>query len=196
MKKKSDFTEKPYNRCISCPHRDERCNGPRTSDMPLYNWCVYMRDMRDFLGLTNAVIAETAGVSVKTIEKIMALKDDQDIMRDTARRIEGAIIGSSSTYPCFLAYEEENRSDDKQLNDALVELERALADNRDYREALDDIHDSYKAEMETIRAEAQKKIDFLLEQIARLRADNENLWAEISRKSKIVDMLLAGKDDA
>lgn len=111
-------------------------------------------------------------------------------MRDTARRIEKAIIGSASQYPCYLAFEEEHLPNDQKLNDALRELERALDDNRDYRDALDRIHDSYKAEMETIRAEAQKKIDFLLDQVAKLRADNDNLWAENNRKSRVVDMFL------
>ena len=191
MKRKTDFANKPYNRCISCPHRgEERCNGPRTSDMPLSNWCAYMRDMRDFLGLTNGDIAGKAEVSVKTIERIMALNADQDIMRDTARRIENAILGSCNNYPCYLAYEEENKPDEQKLNEATRELERALADNKDYRAALDNIHESYKVEMEIIRSDAQKKIDFLLEQIARLRDDNDRLWAENIRKSKVVDMFL------
>lgn len=189
MKKKSTFGEKPYNRCLSCQHRKVRCDGPRTSGLELKRWCEYMRDMKEINGLTNLEIAQAADVSVKTVERLMALNADKDILRDTARRIENVIIGSTSTYPCYLAFEEENRPDEK-VNDAMRELERALADNKDYRQALDNIHSSYKAEMETIRAEAQKKIDFLLDEVARLRADNANLWAENNRKSKVVDMFL------
>jgi len=190
VKKKTDFAEKPYNRCLSCPHRKVRCDGPRTSGLELARWCEYMRDMKEVNGLTNAEIADGAGVSVKTIERLMALNADQDIMRDTARRIENVIIGSTSKYPCYLAFEEENRPSEQKLNDAMRELERALADNQDYRAALDNIHSSYKAEMEMIRADAQKKIDFLLSQVAQLRSDNDNLWAENNRKSKVVDMFL------
>ena len=193
MKKKSIYGDKPYNRCLSCPHRKVRCDGPRTSGLELDRWCEYMRDMKEINGLTNAYIAEEAGVSVKTVERLMALNTDQDIYRDTARRIENVIIGSTSTYPCYLAFEEEHRPDEK-MNDAMRELERALADNQDYRQALDNIHDSYKAEMETIRAESQKKIDFLLAQIAALRTDNDNLWAENNRKSKVIDTFLAKQD--
>ena len=193
MKRKNDFSEKPYNRCLSCQHRKVRCDGPRTSGLELARWCEYMRDMKEVNGLTNAYIAAEADVSVKTVERLMALNSDQDILRDTARRIENAIIGSTSTYPCYLAFEEENRPDEK-MNDAMRELERALADNKDYREALDNIHTSYKAEMETIRAEAQKKVDFLLDQVAQLRADNNNLWAENNRKSKVIDTFLSKQD--
>lgn len=194
MKKKSTFGEKPYNRCLSCQHRKVRCDGPRTSGLELKRWCEYMRDMKEINGLTNLEIAEAADVSVKTVERLMALNADKDILRDTARRIENVIIGSTSTYPCYLAFEEENLPDAQKMSDAMRELERVLNDNEDYRKALDDIHTSYKAEMETIRADAQKKIDFLLDQVAQLRSDNNNLWAENNRKSKVIDTFLAKQD--
>lgn len=188
MKKKNDISVKPYNRCLSCPHRKVRCDGPRTAGLELARWCEYMRDMKEVNGLTNAYIADEAGVSIKTVERIMALNADKDILRDTARRIENVIIGSTSKYPCYLAFEEENRPDEN-MSDAMRELERVLADNEDYKEALDNIHNSYKAELELVRAEAQRKIDFLLSQIATLRTDNDNLWTENNRKSKMIDML-------
>lgn len=194
MKRKSNFGEKPYNRCLSCPHRKVRCDGPRTAGLELARWCEYMRDMKEVNGLTNAEIASQADVSIKTVEWVMSLKCDHDIQRDTARRIENVIIGSTSKYPCYLAFEEENLPDAQKMNDAMRELERVLDDNKDYRAALDNIHTSYNAEMETIRAEAQKKIDFLLDQVAQLRTDNNNLWAENNRKSKVIDTFLSKQD--
>lgn len=188
MKKKTDFSTKPYNRCLSCPHRKLRCDGPRTSAMDLARWCEFMRDMKEANGLTNAYIAEKSGVSIKTIERLMAQNTEQDILRETARRIEDAIIGSSNQYPCILAYEEGAPENTQKLNDALRDLERALVDNNDYRTMLDNIHASYNAEMQIIRDEAQRKIEFLVNEIEALRKDNANLWAENIRKSKIVDM--------
>jgi len=193
MKKSNDFSAKPYNRCLSCQYRKVSCDGPRTSGLELMRWKEYMRDMKEINGVTNAYISEQSFLSEKTIERALSLSNTQDIMRETTRLIENAIIGSTSHYPCYLAFEEEHRPDEK-MNDAMRELERALDDNKDYREALDNIHTSYKAEMETIRAEAQKKIDFLLEQVAQLRADNNNLWAENNRKSKVIDTFLAKQD--
>lgn len=189
MRKKIDTANKPYNRCLSCPHRTVRCDGPRTSGLPLERWCEYMRDMKEVNGLTNAEIAEQSGISVKTVEKLMALNTDQDIMRETARLIENVIIGSTSKYPCYLAFEEEHRPDEK-MSDAMRELERALDDNREYRVALDNIHTAYKAELDLVRSEAQRKIDFLLDQIAKLRSDNDNLWAENTRKAKIIELFI------
>lgn len=190
MKVKTDFSTKPYNRCLACHHRvEKRCDGPRTSAMPLDRWCEFMHDMKEVNGLTNAYIAEKSGVSIKTIERLMARNSDQDIMRETARRIEDAIIGSSNQYPCYLAFEEAAPKDDQRLQ-ALVELERALADNRDYREALDNIHASYNVEMQTIRDDAQKKIDYLVAQVGRLRGEVDYLRLENDRKAKIIDKYL------
>ena len=190
MKTKTDFSSKPYNRCLSCPHRKVRCDGPRSSAMDLARWCEFMRDMKELNGLTNAEIAEKSGVSIKTIERLMALNCEQDIMRETARRIEDAIIGSSNQYPCYLAFEETHPSSDQKLNDAMRDLERALNDNKDYRALLDGIHASYNAEMQTIRDEAKRKIDFLLQQVEHLRQENANLWAENARKARVVDRFL------
>lgn len=188
----TDIAAKPYNQCLACQHRKEkRCDGPRTSAMSLNRWCEFMRLLKEANGLTNAIIEERSKVSIKTIERIMAGKCDQDIMRDTARRIEDAIIGSSNQYPCYLAFESQVPESNEKLDDALRELERALADNDDYRKALDGIHASYKEELQTIRDEAQAKIAFLRSQIDRLQRDNDYLWAENNRKSKVVDMFLA-----
>lgn len=191
MKKKSTITDKPYNRCLSCHHRQIRCDGPRTSAMSLDRWCEFMRDMKELNGLTNAEIAEKSGVSIKRVERLMALNSEQDIMRETARLIEDAIIGSSNQYPCYLAFEETAPENEQKLNDALRELERALEDNKDYRVALDNIHASYNAEMQLIRDEAQKKIDFLLAEIQTLRSACEGWRRENDRKGKIIDEYIA-----
>lgn len=189
MKKQNNTAEKSYNRCLSCPHRTVRCNGPRTSDLPLDRWCEYMRDMKVANKLTNAEISELSGVSMKTVERIMALNSDQDIMRDTARKLEGVIIGSERAYPCYLAFLEEHQPDAKH-SDAVRQLEHAMIEIQEYKAALENIHASYKAELDTVRTEAQKKIDYLMDLVNKLQTDNDNLWTENKRKSKLVDTLI------
>lgn len=191
MKTKPAAADKPYNRCLSCHHRQVRCDGPRTSAMTLERWCEFMRDMKELNGLTNAEIAERSGVSIKRVERLMALNCEQDIMRETARLIENAIIGSSNQYPCFLAFEETTPAAEQQLTEATLALERALADNQDYRAALDGIHASYNAEMQTIREDAQRKIDFLLAEIQRLRVECESWRYENDRKGKMIDQYIS-----
>ena len=65
-----------------------------------------MRDVKDLAHLTNAYIAKESEVSIKTIERIMAINIDQDIMRAIARRIELVVIGPVGTHTCYLDFDE------------------------------------------------------------------------------------------
>lgn len=190
MKQKTDVASKPYNRCLQCQHRKVRCDGPRTSAMTLARWCEFMRDMKEVNGLTNAYIEEKSGVSLKTIERIMAMNCEQDIMRETARRIEDAIIGSSNQNPCYLAFEENVPEDAPKLKAVLHEMEHVLSDNRQYKTILENIHSSYKAEMQFIRDEAKGREETLLTQIERLRQEIDYLRLENDRKARVIDKFL------
>lgn len=170
MRTKTDLSAKTYNRCLQCPHRKVRCNGPRTSSMELDRWREFMRDMREVNGLTNAYIAEEAKVSEKTVERLLSPRaiDDKDIMRDTARRIENAIIGSSNQYPCILAFEESASGDAPKLKAALLELEQ----------------------MQNVRDDAKREVAHLLTQIEQMKQQINFLLAENDRKAKIIDKFL------
>ena len=105
VKQRQDPSTKPYYRCLSCTRFRKSCGGIPTRGMDLQNWCEYLRDVKDLARLTNARIAEEADVSVKTIERIMAINVDQDIRRATARRIELAIIGPVGDNACYLDHD-------------------------------------------------------------------------------------------
>ena len=107
MKERQDPSTKPYFRCLSCSRFRKACGGIPTRDMDLKNWSEYMRDVKELAHLTNAKIAKDADVSEKTVERIMAINIDQDIMRATARRIELAVIGPVISYACHLDYNDE-----------------------------------------------------------------------------------------
>lgn len=100
MKVRQDPTTKPYFKCLSCARFRKSCGGIPTRGMDLQEWCEYMRDVKDLAHLTNANIAKDAEVSKATIEKIMALNYDTDIMRATARRIELVVIGPVGEHDC------------------------------------------------------------------------------------------------
>ena len=85
--------------------------------MDLQNWCEYMRDVKEVAHLTNAYIAQEAEVSIKTIERIMAINCEQDIMRATARRIELVVVGAVGKHICELDH------DDGMVNKLLEEIE-------------------------------------------------------------------------
>lgn len=190
MKKVLDFADKPYYKCLVCSHFTEKRCGIPLSRLPLEDWCVCIRVVKEAKHLTNAYVAEKADVSIKTIEKIVALNCDQDIRRDTARRIEDAVFGEPFGIVCYLEMADSVPEASERLNTAMIDLERALSDNEDIRKAMDNVQLTHAAEMQAIRDEEQKKIDYLREQNLRLQRDNDNLWAENMRKSKIIDSLI------
>lgn len=190
MKKVLDFTDKPYYKCLVCSHFSEKRCGIPLSRLPLEDWCICIRVVKESKHLTNAYVAEKADVSIKTIEKIVALNCDQDIRRDTARRIEDAVFGEPFGIVCYLEMADSVPEASERLNNAMIDLERALSDNEDIRKAMDNVQISHASEMQAIRDDDQKKIDYLREQNLRLQRDNDNLWAENIRKSKIIDSLV------
>ena len=102
MKERQEQSSKPYSRCLSCGRFKDTCGGRPTRGMDLKSWCEYMRDVKEHFHLTNAQIAKEADVSIKTIERIMAINCEQDIMRATARRIELVVIGQVGEHTCYM----------------------------------------------------------------------------------------------
>ena len=108
-----------------------------------------MRDMKEVEGLTYAEISRRTheiGIPLppKTIEKKLAPGGDgQDIMRETARAIEIAILGSAP-YPCYATFQDA-RPDQEQL---------AMAANAEVARLT--------AELNALQQESRKKIDHLL----------------------------------
>ena len=121
MKTRHDPATKPYYRCLSCQAFRNTCAGLPTRDMDQENWCEYMRDIKEAFHLTNAYIAKASDVSIKTVEKIMALNYDQDIMRATSRRIELAIRGSATKRACYLDYGDSTSAE--RIDRLLAEVE-------------------------------------------------------------------------
>ena len=121
MKTRPDPSTKPYYRCLSCPRFRKTCGGRPTRDYDLQTWCEYMRDVKELARLTNAYIAKEAEVSIKTIERIMAINIEQDIMRATARRIELAVIGPVGNHTCYLDYSDDTVAE--RISRLLSEIE-------------------------------------------------------------------------
>ncbi len=202
MKKQIIFTDEPYAACLECSHRREgRCNGPRTSTMSLQDWSKFMRAVKEANGLTNKEIEKRTNykVSLKTIEHVMAMTCDRDIMRDTAALIENAIIESGTSYPCYLAFEENLPEVSQRVSNALRDLERELDEK--HLAALDNLRNSHAAEMlaikaaqslevQTIKEAEAQKVQYLQSLVERLQREKDNLWAENTRKSRIIDKLI------
>lgn len=102
MKERKDKSTKQYFKCLSCARFRKVCGGIPTRGMDLEEWCEYMRDVKEIAHLTNTDIAKAADVSPRTIERIMTINIEQDIMRATARRIELVVIGQVGEHICYV----------------------------------------------------------------------------------------------
>lgn len=135
MKKRTDPSTKPYYRCLSCAKFRSACGGIPTRDLDLQNWSEYMRDVKELAHLTNAFIAEEADVSIKTIERIMAINCDTDIRRATARRIEQVVIGPVTKYFCDMDYDSSAAT--SRIAELLSQIEELRKVNIRYEKIID-----------------------------------------------------------
>ena len=135
MKTRQDPSTKPYYRCLSCTRFKNTCGGRPTRGMDLETWCEYMRDVKELARLTNAYVAKEAEVSIKTIERIMAINIEQDIMRATARRIELVVIGPVGDHTCYLDYGDGTSAE--QIKSLLAEVEHLREENDRYTKIID-----------------------------------------------------------
>ena len=135
MKQRQDPSTKPYYRCLSCAKFRKACGGIPTRDLDLQNWCEYMRDVKEIAHLTNAYIAKESDISIKTIERIMAINCEQDIRRATARRVEQVVIGPVTKYFCDLDYDSSAATE--RITSLLAENDRLQKDIARYVKMID-----------------------------------------------------------
>ena len=140
MKTRQDSSTKPYCRCLSCARFRKNCGGIPTRGMDLQEWCEYMRDVKELAHLTNAYIAKEADVSIKTIERIMSVNIEQDIMRATARRIELAIVGPVGDHTCYMDYSSDTAAE--RINRLMAEIEYWRKENDRKAKIIDKYLDS------------------------------------------------------
>ena len=140
MKTRTDPSTKPYYRCLSCERFRKACGGMPTRGMDLQEWCEYMRDVKDIARLTNAYIAKESDVSIGTIERIMAINCDKDIMRSYARRIELVVIGPVGKHICELDY--DGSDTEETINRLTAQVEYLLKENERKAKIIDKYLDS------------------------------------------------------
>ena len=134
MKQKQDPSTKPYYKCLSCTRFRKVCGGIPTRGMDLQEWCEYMRDVKELSHLTNAYISQAAEVSLKTIERIMAVNIEQDIMRATARRIELVVIGEVGEHICYV---NSDTTAEARISELLADNSHLRKENERYAKIID-----------------------------------------------------------
>lgn len=150
--------EKPYNICISCPKLGQTCDGPNFLAMAVERWCEWCHLRRDYLKWKNQTIADKAGVSKISIDRIMA-GDVKDLRITTMQAVTKALVnGVWGHSPCVLVADDEAQ---RYVDNPVI-----VAQCQHLQNTIDTLSEDYKRELAEVRADAQKKIDFLLEQIS------------------------------
>lgn len=150
--------EKPHNICISCPKLGQSCDGPNFLAMPIERWCEWCHLRRDHLKWKNQTIADRAGISKVSVERIMA-GDVKDLRITTMQAVTQALVnGVWGHSPCVLVTETER--------EIYVDNPVIVAQCQHLQHSLDTLSDEYRKELARVRDDAQQKIDFLREQVA------------------------------
>lgn len=169
--------EKPYNICISCPKIGQTCDGPNFLAMSVERWCEWCHLRRDFLGWKNQTIAEKAGVSKISVDRIMA-GDVKDLRITTMQAVTRALVnGVWGQSPCVLVTETEK--------EIYVDNPVIVAQCQQLQNTLDTLSAEYKVELAAVREEAQKKIEFLMDQVKIKDRHIDVLHSIIQRKDNI-----------
>ena len=169
--------EKPHNICISCPKIGKICDGPNFLAMPIERWCEWCHLRRDFLNWKNSTIAEKAGVSKISVDRIMA-GDVKDLRITTMQAVTKALVnGVWGQSPCILVTET-----DKEI---YVDNPVIVAQCQHLQNTLDNLSDYYKTEVAAVREDAQKKIDFLRDQLAIKDKQIEWMQSFIHQKDRV-----------
>lgn len=149
--------QKPHNICVSCPRIGQSCDGPNFLAMPIERLCEWFRLRRDYLGWKNQIVADKANVSKISIDRIMT-GDVKDLRITTLQAVAKALVnGSWGVSPCVLVTESEK--------EIYVDNPVIVAQCQHLQNTLDNLSADYKVELAAVREEANKKIDFLREQI-------------------------------
>ena len=183
-----------FDRCITCERLGQDC-APNLLSLPWPDLMAWWKKRQAFLDWTNQTLSDKSNIPVGTINRIKAGEDD--CRYSTMRSIIHALMGGHSVeFPCqkkldqeFAHYEdlEKQCNELTGVNGELVAKIRAAEEMLKTAEA--NLHGTQK-DLDHARAlheEAHKQVAYLLDLVAKLRADNDNLWAENKRKSIIVD---------
>ena len=168
--------EKPYNICISCSKLGQSCDGPNFLAMTVERWCEWCHIRRDHLKWKNQNIADKAGVSKVSVDRIMA-GDVKDLRITTMQAVTRALVnGVWGQSPCVLVTETEK--------EIYVDNPVIIAQCQHLQNTMDTLSEEYKKELAFVREEARKKIDFLREQVAIKDKHIELLHSLLSRKEQ------------
>ena len=144
--------------------------------------------LQDVLDL---VIASGGYLSLSSVKRVFAEGSENQSFRyqDTIQPIVRALLGVTEETP---VNNDITANEIDTLKNVILLKDSIIQDLRKENEALSAKNENKDTEaqrlLEEAKAEHQKKVDFLLTLVERLRKEVDDLWAENRRKSKIVDL--------
>ena len=130
-----------YKDCLTCPKLGISCDGANFLAMTaheLLDWCKLRKNR---MGLSNADLAEMAGVPVGTLNRLFS-SDMIDCKYETVRPIVKALVGDWTKSPC------PTPGDAKQDEHLIAELERLKAENESIKRHFTEAEDRHNKIMQ------------------------------------------------
>ena len=152
-----------FEKCIECNRIGESC-VPNLMLLPFPALIQWYNKRQKFLGWTNKVLADRSNVPVATIYRIKAGKY-MDCKYFTIKNLLIALIGGTTDeFSCTEQVERELRQME-QLTQQAAALSAVEAENERLKARLNQIDEMYSKELQAVREEHQKQIEFLRKQI-------------------------------
>lgn len=175
--------EKPYNLCLNCAHIGKNCDGPNFLAMTTERWCEWCRNRKDYLGWTNAKVADLADVSKISVDRIMS-GNVKDLRISTMQAITKALVnGSWGKHPCAIV----ELSAEKEI--VYVDNPELVKKCERLKAALENANAERKAEIMEATSSERRKIDFLKEQISSRDKLLQERYEFLAKKDKTIKML-------
>lgn len=144
--------EKPYNMCINCIHIGKRCDGPNFLAMEIDRWCEWCKVRKEYLGWTNAFIADEANVSKISVDRIMS-GSVKDLRISTMQAVTKMLVnGSWGQYPCAMAA-------------TGTDFSESAAQCAKLQEEIERLKEVHKKEIVRIKEENERMVNFLTDQV-------------------------------
>ena len=150
--------EKPYNLCLNCAHIGKRCDGPNFLAMDTDRWCEWCKLRKDYLGWTNATVADMAGISKVSVDRVMS-GNVKDLRISTMQAITKALVnGTWGQYPCAMSEASEPET-------VYVDNPEMASKCESLKESLTKQAEEHKAALESIRKDTERMKEFYEKEI-------------------------------
>lgn len=183
------YEEKPYNMCLNCAHIGKNCDGPNFLAMSVERWCEWCRLRKEYLGWTNAQVAEKGEISKASVDRVMS-GIVKDLRISTMQAVTKALVnGSWGQYPCATAELTEQKT-------VYVDNPELVKECQTLKAMLNSMTAEHKQDIVAAHSDDQRKIDFLKEQIhfkeEQMKAKDrliEERYDFLKRKDKVILIL-------